>query len=439
MTTVTDIFAGCLRARTSLGGRAPRRYCADLRSVTQPHQALARASSWMQALRRGLPALTPASDYGALLGALADALLQPQERAMPGTARRAPRRGVSDDSERRSRAETRAPAGRNGSGNARNFTGLGRFDRIGGASAADSAGARRGRSAAIVGLRKAQRASAASSPGVVSRLTDPSGMQGAAVATGQMGTLDELLSEAAVRDWQNRLVRRAITRLRSAAAESGISYLYSNGPPASRAEEVTQRTDLHWLHESWSSLVEGQSATADVLSWAVNLQRDLPLEQAGVPQPEFGARRPDMQPTTSAAQTPGRAQPKASQPKLVSVAGWSELSNDGFPDSVPGADALAGQRNAAEPWLQTATTAARELAEELLSRAHDEIRVPSPVASMRTSASQKPRPTPATSDTRTEMPLLHRQELDAPEDLSAFAGKMKRVLDEEARRYGIDV
>jgi hypothetical protein len=255
------------------------------------------------------------------------------------------------------------------------------------------------------------------------------------------GPLADTLSEAAVRDWQNQMVHRAITRLQSAAARYENSRLHLDCSPAVSAEDSIHEMGAQWLYESWSGLIEGQSASAEMLSRAANQQQELPLEQSSIRQPERGVTDTAMRPITDVTQAPRAEQVRdwnldsPARARRTSVS--EEFSTRGV-GLVPSANAHDGAADAADSWLQPATAVARELAEELISSSHDEIWVPSPVASMRTGTSQRSGLASA-SLTRSDVPLLHRQELDGPEDLSGFSSRMKRVLDEEARRYGIDV
>ena len=87
--------------------------------------------------------------------------------------------------------------------------------------------------------------------------------------------------------------------------------------------------------------------------------------------------------------------------------------------------------------LELATAPAiAELGEEMWSRVMDEAAIPSllPTAA---AASAPVRPAPA-SLTHTQLASLEDPEGEL-EGLTRLAGRMKRVLDEEARRHGIDV
>ena len=84
------------RAPALYGGRAPARFSSGMRQAARAHHSLARLGSWMQVFAGAVPALRRTPTYGALLGSLADRLLQPQIIQQPrASGRRTLQRGNS--------------------------------------------------------------------------------------------------------------------------------------------------------------------------------------------------------------------------------------------------------------------------------------------------------------------------------------------------------
>jgi hypothetical protein len=86
-----------------------------------------------------------------------------------------------------------------------------------------------------------------------------------------------------------------------------------------------------------------------------------------------------------------------------------------------------------------ALAALQVLGEELLSKGNDVPWIPSLIPSRRSGqVGEAPCSSSPATLTKTEIAPLH-QDLDLGEDLTALSLKMRRVLNEEARRHGIDV
>jgi hypothetical protein len=164
------------------------------------------------------------------------------------------------------------------------------------------------------------------------------------------------------------------------------------------------------MQQLWTLPLDGQEASSELL---------LPEVEPGRATFRSAFAAPDDGVSPG---NPGQAMPQARRtagPAAQDLGGPAVLANT-----------VASPEGAALAALQV-------LGEELLSKAHDEPWVPSLIPSTRPRGEAPCVSTPA-GLTKTEMAPLY-QDLDLGEDLTALSLKMRRVLDEEARRHGIDV
>jgi hypothetical protein len=166
------------------------------------------------------------------------------------------------------------------------------------------------------------------------------------------------------------------------------------------------------LPELWSQLVDGpaashellmQAATTYVLSAASDVFSAAPAGCPSTPTVFIPARAPLE---TIAAPAGTGLNATADTPAL-------------FP--IPAAE-------------QSTVATLREVGEELLSNACMPLLIPSAHV-----ATQAPCGPPPASLTRTAMASMYQQDFDSGDELAWLSLKMKRVLDEEARRHGIKV
>jgi hypothetical protein len=431
MTFAADIVGGCSSGQAMAGGRAAARFSWELGRSAQCHQPLSRGSSWIRAFFNAAPAISPNLLHNDLLGPLTNAILCPQglSSARAGV-RRSPARPM--------------PASSGGSHAATHFQG--NFKKPAGpadvttGSRASSAGAAarltwgrtkrgslspvgtarsliRGDSPGQRGLTQAELVRLAQSPGSGGAAAEGTrsgkpfetwyshrrqGRAGTAssaaesiFAVSQFAPGDVAMAPpapSAIHDWQSRMAERVRARLRSNAGGH-------DAVAASRS-----------MQELWGLAIDGPAATPELLLPEIE-RRAAPAGHN--PASPVAAAHTAVPALTRGAGRPARRELSApmSQPAVLAKAAAS-------PEGV-------------------ATAALQVLAEELLSKAHDEPWIPSLIPSSRPRGEAPGASTPATL-TKTDI-APPPADLDLGEDLSALSLRMRRVLNEEARRHGIDV
>jgi hypothetical protein len=201
------------------------------------------------------------------------------------------------------------------------------------------------------------------------------------------------LTEDAVFAFRERLVERAGTTFRSCFVASVATF------------------DTRALIEQWNSPIAGLAAPSELLLQAAA------GEPAVLVSPE--STTPDGNFVRSELSSP--------QP--------ADAAFD--PSSPEGARSICAHNGAFVE--QAAATEIRELGGEVLSQVHNMPWVPSLTGSEVPGIQSQPAQAAPASLTRTQMLPLYEQDFDAGEDLSVLSGKIKSILDEEARRHGIDV
>jgi len=218
---------------------------------------------------------------------------------------------------------------------------------------------------------------------VPSRSRPNSSLKQAAPAVTAMPSQITAITSTEIRSWRDRLGKSVGAKLSAVCGE-------------------TSRVQDCCAAELWSRGINGAAATAEQLLQAtVSASAEL--------APLFTSRHEEAPSTGSA-------------PNQISPAGRSACA-------APAAE-------------QAVMQGLRQLGESLISRGNDEpsmaLLLPSAQAREYANGNATPASAPACMS-RTEMPPLNEQEMDFGEDLTELALRMKRVLDEEARRHGIDV
>jgi hypothetical protein len=415
MTLATDILGGCSCRQAMSGGRGAARFSSELRQASQCHQPLARGSSWIQGIFHAVPGLSSGFEYDGLLGPLLQAILHPQSQSSVRTGpRRSPTRPVSASPRAALRALELSEGGRTSAGWSRVGVTSGRTRRETSSPSFHSEGSGQRHLAQAELARLARLTPETGSAAVkVRRNGSPASSttyaypwpDTAVIAPSVRGSTNfsptpsadtaamEWFTPSAIRNWQSRMVERVRLRLRSSAGGYG---------------SVTAAS--HAMQELWSQALDGPAASPEVLL--------AEIEPQGT-----AACAADASPTAA-----GFIPLPASAP----ASGSGPATEFGGPVGQPAvlANAVASPEGAAVAALQV-------LSEDLLSKAHDEPWLPSLIPSRRRGG-ETPRTSSPASLTKTEIAPPH-QDLDLGEDLTALSLKMKRVLNEEARRHGIGV
>jgi len=423
MTSATDLFRGCSPSCSLSGGGAPARFSSELGHSARSHQPLSFASSWVQGFVHAVPALGGGPVYGELLGPLSDALLHPQSsqparsRLQRSPARAAPALSRSQASAgSRSRESGRHSSTAESTASASNRAASKQATAAGGSSArvANLDGSANG------GRPQPARISAgnAGSPGVststaVAMTYRQSGSTGLAPisramplavspprADGPGRAASVSLSPRAIRGWRERLAERVAARLI-------LCGMGENNEP-----------NVVALPELWSQLVDGptaslellmQAATADVFSATSDV---CSASSAGCPSAPTVLMPPRAPAETITAPAGTGLNTVADTPAL-------------FPIPIAAVE-------------QSTVATMREVGEELLSNVPGQACMPLLLPSAH-AATQAPCGPPPASLTRTAMAPMYQQDFDSGDELAWLSLKMKRVLDEEARRHGIKV
>lgn len=427
-----DIFRDCFLGQALSGGRAAAQYPMELARRAQCHQPVSRGSAWIRSLFAAMPRLSAGLKYDGVLGPLLDAILSPQERpAARPAARRAPARPMpapsgghfpgaahshggarnpagSTDLTAGSRASrvpaaARATWGKTASGSpvsrmaSKDLPGHRGIEQADLVRLAQSSG---GRGAATNVTRKSKlppanshvyrRESGTAAANVVAESMLPASPSLGAAASG-------LPTPAAIRDWQSCMVERMRGRLRSSFGGYGA---------------VAAASDA--MQDVWGLAIDRPAASPERL-----------LPDAGLcaASADSVVHHTDV---SSIAET--FIAPAA--PALAAATGPAErelVAKVGRPAVL--ANAVASPEGAALAALQV-------LGEELLSKTNDDLWMPLLIPSRR--PGEAPCASSPASLAKTEIPPLG-QDMDLGEDLTTLSLKMRRVLNEEARRHGIDV
>jgi hypothetical protein len=417
MSNVPYISLG--RAPALYGGRAPALFSSQMRHAARAHHGLSRVGSWMQAFTGAVPTLRRTPTYGALLGSLADRLLRPQIIQQPRVGSRRPlQREIAAPVSRAAlsgpqlppgagRSATWSPAsevrmaskGAQGSsgwmGNVAPASAWAPFGLpVRGRNSSENHSVSWNRPAGLPG-------GAIASPSHLRQQV----MAAASAATRSMFEFEAasrasappsaaLLGMDAVRGWQGLLAERVAARITELNTDAGDGSL-SPG-----------------MQDLWALPIDGPAACSELLSQAAsgsvegvgNLSGPLSISDA----------MPSMQ------------VPQASADSAMAM-------NSALPQQVASGPAEIGAVSEA-----TALLAMQETGEQLLSRAQDGQGTPVLVPSARRMGQRASSPAPAAL-TRTALSAPQHGDSDWGEDLIWLSQKMKRVLEEEARRHGIDV
>lgn len=417
MSNVPYISLG--RAPALYLGRAPARFSSQMRHAARAHHALSRVGSWMQAFAGAVPALRRTPTYGALLGSLADRLLHPQIIQQPRGGSRPPlQREVAAPVSRAALSgpqlspgagpsATWSPASvvrmaskgsQGSSGWMRSIANASAWAPFGlpvrGHGSSESHSVSWNRPAALPG-------GAIASPSHLRQQV----MAAASAATGSMFEFEAasrasalpsaaLLGMDAVRGWQGLLAERVAARITELNTDAGDSSL-SPG-----------------MQDLWALPIDGPAACSELLSQAASGS----VEGAG----DWSG------PLSISDAMPPMPAPQARADSVMAM-------NSAVPQQVASGSAAIEAVSEA-----TALLAMQETGEQLLSRAQDSQGTPVLVPSVRRMGQRASSSTPAAL-TRTALSAPQHSDSDWGEDLIWLSQKMKRVLEEEARRHGIDV
>lgn len=419
MTSATDLFRGCSASLTLPGGAAPARFSSGLAHSARSHQPLSFASSWIQGFLHSVPSLGGGTAYGELLGPLADSLLHPHSiQPVRGAQQRSPARAAPALPRRHSagaRDEGRALHDSTGEGTAsatmRTATSQtkavagssARIGRPGGSANSSPQWARMG-----AGTGASTGAISSTAAAMTYRQSGSTGLApifratAAAVSLPRSGGSGQAasLSLRAIREWQQRLAERVRARL---ILRGGNENKKFGAAPA---------------RDLWCQLVDGPTASTELLMGA-GTTRVMSANSE----------------VFSAARAPGSSTAAVLIPSPVPVETLA----------VPAGKSL--NLTAETPALfpipisaleQSTVATLREVGEELLSNAAGQTCTPLLLPSAH-AATQAPCGPPPASLTRTAILPLYEQEFESGDELTWLSQKMKRVLDEEARRHGIKI
>jgi hypothetical protein len=384
------------------GGRAPRLFLESLARSGQWRHRLALASAWMGTFFDAVPGFGRGPLFGALLGPLADQLLQPQ-RVMTAAGRirssrsDEPRAAASRSAGAAGMHTTDRPPGMSAAWTAPNAAALNGVPGSGPASSPfgssvleSSAAIRRQAQAAAAALAAASRRAMA-----LAATDTPPGADAALRRTLTAGTGP---SAPALADWHNRVAERVMTRL------------ITLSPAATTIAAATSVA----VHDAWHTPLDGPAA-------------DLALLLRGVPAAA----------TSAAAVAGGQHEDEDEVIASSAIAGPSGVSHADRHVTAAAADRAVSMTAAAWP-ERSASEVVRQLATDLVALSHDDPWMPPLLPSV-----HAPREAPSglapAHLSRTEIAPLESDLEEPGEALAELASRMKRVLDEEARRHGIDV
>jgi hypothetical protein len=418
MSSVPYISLG--RAPALYGGRAPARFSSQMRHAARAHHTLSRVGSWMQAFTGAVPALRRTPTYGALLGNLADRLLHPRIIQQPHVGSRRPlQREVAAPV---SRAALSGPQLSPGAGRSATWSPASVI-RMAPKGAAGSSGWMRNvanaSAWALFGMPVRGHGSSESHSVSWNR---PAGLPGgpiaspahlrqqvmaaASAATRSMFEFEAasraspppsaaLLGMDAVRDWQGLLAERIAARITELTTDARDGTLSSG------------------MQDLWALPIDGPAACSELLCQAASGSVEGVGNWSG--------------PLSISDAMPSMQSPPASVDSVVAM-------NSPLPRQVASGSAEIGAVSEASALL-----AMQESGEQLLARAQDGQGTPVLVPSARRMGQRASTPAPAVL-TRTALSAPQHRDSDwGEEDLIWLSQKMKRVLEEEARRHGIDV
>lgn len=424
MTFAADIFRDCSSGLSLSGGRAAARFSTELGRSAQCHQSVSHGSSWIGSLFAATPRLSAGLNYDGVLVPLLSAILSPQERqsAHP-VARRSPARPTLVPSGGHSRGAADFHGGARNPAGPASLPAAGPVSRAQAAAPATSVSPSRGIAPAdLVRLAESsgrgggaaaavtkkgrlpstnsyayRRESGTAAASVVASSVLPGSLLSPAAAGSSAAAAGGLPTPAAIRDWQSRMVERVRGRLRSSFGGYGA---------------VAGASDA--LQDVWGLPINGPAASPEML-----------VPDAGLCAASASTLLHDTD-SPSAAEpfiTPAAPAP----PAVAGPAGAESGAKVGRAAVLE--NVVASPEGAALGALQV-------MGEELLSKANDDLWVPSLIPSRR--PGEAPYVSSPASLARTEIAPLS-QDMDLGEDLTDLSVKMKRVLNEEARRHGIDV
>jgi hypothetical protein len=397
MMLATGIFRDCLRPAAFPGGGAPLRFRAELRHSARCYQAFANAGSWIEEFFDLVPGLDQGPLCGPLLEELANALLQTANgQAAPRAANaRHTVTELSGSSPRRSRQDLRTITQRVASPE---FPESWKPHAAG--SAFTSAIAER------LAVTKAKQASSlAFRTRAAASSIDPASLHDRAVPEVDSASQRAAppVSVSTTRDWQDRINERVAARL------TGSTF----GPASSS-------TSSSYLAHQWMVPLDGPAASEELLTFAsaASARFEGPERSAAPANNSFSPLGPahdrDGQPTPDLPMAAARMAQSA--PVLAPSEGTS----------------------AAPAWTESRSSyAVQEFTQELIARANDAPWVPHAHAT--SSISHATEPTAPARLSRSEVEPANQSILESGENLTALSSMMKRILDEEARRYGIEV
>jgi hypothetical protein len=382
MMLATGIFRDCSRPAFS-GGGAPLRFRAELGRSARCYQAFASAGSWIEGFFDLVPGLDQGPLCGSLLEGLVNALLQ------TGNGHAAPRAANA----RHAVTEPSGSSSRRSGQDLRTIT-----RRVASPEFPESWKPRAEGSAfpsAIAGRLAVPKAKQAASSRAFRARVAASSIDQASLHDRAVPEVDSASRRtappvgasmtAAVRDWQDRLTERVAARLTGSAF----------GPaPAS--------TSSAYLAHQWMIPLDGPAVSGELLTFV-----------------------------------------SAASARFEGLGTSTAPASDGFiplgPAAQPAPVLAPSERTSAPPaWAESRSSyAVQEFTQELITRANDAPWIPHAHAASSIAHATEP-PAPARLS-RTEVEPANQSILESGENLTALSSMMKRILDEEARRYGIEV
>jgi hypothetical protein len=380
---------GGVTAQSALAGaRGPAQASASLAREARRYQSLQRATSWVKPMFALAPLLGEGSLYGTTLGILVDALAQQgsSQSARPG------RKSAGHELSPVSRAHSSVSSSETRTTHSSSFRTM---PTSGGRTNGNFSASGAAKHPGVIGSSGVSAGKGASFLVETSVTVVPASAVGAATESTSVANIVGSVSTTTMAMLREQLAQRAATQLTSMRT-SGDQLVVARA-----------------LMGEWGSSMEGVGASEELLLQASAVQQDGAIASAPT-----GDSLPlsATYPSPAAPQSESEARTNASS-------------------SVP-ALAPAGTAGSVAPLPGPTFAPSATLTEEIFFRSGSTLEAGNFLGASRTGAQIAEPGASLKVVGGPDFPTVEDLDLEATE---AFSAKMKRVLDEEARRYGIDV
>jgi len=429
MKTVDDILRTPSVSQFWSGGRGPAQFAREMERSSKPSRPFESASTWVRGFAHAVPGFGEYPVYGELLGKLADSVLHKVDVQPSGASPRRPSLQKPRASSRRDavpgfRTQQRSVDFAEGESARSKFSRPMLSSNVGKTEARalnpvwnDSSSGSMATSAHVPAAKTPPRGVASAAPAamtyrqhgstglapIIRSASQANSISGRRPVThSAAGSFVFSSSSAALEVWRQTLTERVRAKLHS----YGIAETRSC-PPAS-------------LPDIWTVVGNGQPATTDVLLGAMAASVFSAVEVISAP--------PTATPPVPCALIPAQQAIEEASPPAQRYATLSKV----FPSTsaTPLADFAGTEEAAIATMLATG--------EELLTHSAGSSSLPLLLPTHGTAAQAVPAPAPAALTT-TAMAPISLMDSESDDELAELSLKMKRVLDEEARRHGIKV